>query len=230
MKRLRAKTSGRRQHGIPIAPPTPSGLSAGKHRPKTGVGQNAGDFHTLVTLNLDLSSLHRASGSTCLLDFCGESLFLSQTHAEKPTDDRHGLAAAVRGLAFDIHSPTVFLWHSGSGAGSIGTGPCRWNRRQSCALQCRKRTVPYERLITRGHSFFLAHTVNLFPYVDRVACINVRMPPKRFSRSSTQCARRSCRLPSTSVRLEWCSAGPSCVARAWTRHGCPPPAHLPPLD
>ena len=77
---------------------SPTGSPAGKHGAKAGVRQNAGDFRTLVTLNLDTSFLYRASGSAGLLHFFGECFFFGQTDADKSRDDRHRLAAAMRGL------------------------------------------------------------------------------------------------------------------------------------
>lgn len=87
-----------------------SGLSASSmHRSKTGAGQDAGDYISLVTLNFDPTLLHRASCTTGFLHFPSESLFLSQTNANETRDNRHCLAASVRGLATDIHPPTALL-------------------------------------------------------------------------------------------------------------------------
>ena len=84
-----------------------------KHRAKTGAGQDARDGFTLVTLNLDPAFLHRATDATGFLHLFGEVLFLCLPKPDKTRDDRHGLAAAVRGLTNDIDPPAVFLWKAG---------------------------------------------------------------------------------------------------------------------
>ncbi len=82
-----------------------------KHRPKTGLGQDAGHFRSLVTLDLDPPLLHRAASATGLLHRSSESLFLGQADADKASDDRHRLSAAVRGLAYDVHPAAVLPRH-----------------------------------------------------------------------------------------------------------------------
>src|SRR5687768_17020435 len=94
--------SARRRHDCRI-------LSTSKDWLEPGLRQDTGDLRALVTLNLDPSLLHRASSTTGLLHFLRKFFFFRQTDAEKPRGNRHGLATAVRRLAYDVHPTTVLL-------------------------------------------------------------------------------------------------------------------------
>src|SRR5436190_17737898 len=70
---------------------------------KTGLAQDAGDFRTPVTLNLDPPFLDRAAGAAGLLHRLGQFLLFRQTDANETCGHCHGLAAAMGGLPQDIH-------------------------------------------------------------------------------------------------------------------------------
>ena len=154
------KTSNLRQS----RPSRSSSLSSSsKHRPKSSVGQDAGDCLALVTLNFDPSFFHRAPGTTGLLHLLSECLFFGQTDAGETRDDCHGLAASTYSLANDIHQPTVLLWCDGCRVAWGDCGPRLWSERQVQVLEECERIDLRDRLTTRGNAFLLVHRVTFLP-------------------------------------------------------------------
>lgn len=84
-----------------------------EHRPKTGIGENAGDFGTLIPLDFDAPVLHRATAAARFLHLFGELFFFRQADADKIFHDGHGLSAAMRGLANDVNAAAIF-WARGA--------------------------------------------------------------------------------------------------------------------
>lgn len=83
--------------------------STRKHRPKTGLGQNASHDVAVVTLNLDMSVFDGASHPRCSLDGFGQGFFFRQSDSHKPADNDHRFPGTMGFLTDDIHSAPVFL-------------------------------------------------------------------------------------------------------------------------
>jgi len=88
-------------------------LASGEDRTKSGVGENASDYVSLFSLNLDSSLFDGASRSTDLLHQLGLLLFFGLLDSDKPCDYRDCLAAAMRCLTDDIHPTTILLGRDG---------------------------------------------------------------------------------------------------------------------
>ena len=82
-------------------------LSSGEHRSKICLGQDAGNFRTLVALDFDLAILHRAASAAGTLHRPGQLLLFRQSDADKTFHHRHGLAAAPGRLPDDVHAPAM---------------------------------------------------------------------------------------------------------------------------
>jgi len=100
-------------------------LTAREHRTEIGLGQNAGDFLTFVSLDLDLAVLDRATSAAGALHGLGEFFFFGQADADKVFHHRHGLAAASSGLADDVHAAAI-LFGFGRFRGNEGLAYSGW--------------------------------------------------------------------------------------------------------
>ena len=87
-----------------------SGSATGEDRTEACVGQDACDSITVISLNLDPSFLHGASGATCLLHFFRQPLFLCLTDTNESCDNCHRLPAPVRGRTNDVYPSTISFW------------------------------------------------------------------------------------------------------------------------
>src|SRR6266481_8497712 len=83
-------------------------LSPREYRSKVGLAEDSRDLLPLISLNLDLAVLHRATRAASLLHRLGQLLLFRQTDADKALHHRHRLAAAPGRLPDNVHSATVF--------------------------------------------------------------------------------------------------------------------------
>jgi hypothetical protein len=99
-------------------------LPAGEHRLETGLRENALHLLALVALDLDAAVFHRAADAAGLLHFFRELLFLRESDSDEISGHRDAFAAAVRGLADDVHPAAVgvFLAALGGFRGKGGSG------------------------------------------------------------------------------------------------------------
>ena len=102
-----------------------SGSATGEDGTEACIGQDACDSVAVITLNLDSSFFHGASGTTGLLHFFRQPLFLRLADTDKSCDYRHRLPTPVRGRTNDIHPPTGSFWCSWCPIGKIAG---RWLR------------------------------------------------------------------------------------------------------
>ena len=87
-----------------------SGSATGEDGKETCIGQDACDSVAVITLNLDSSFFHGASGTTGPLHCFRQPLFLRLAGTDKSCDNRDRLPTPVRGRPNDIHPPTVSFW------------------------------------------------------------------------------------------------------------------------
>jgi hypothetical protein len=134
-------------------------LTAGENGAKAGFGQDARDFLAFVALDFNVAFLHGAAAAAGFLHLFGELFFFRQADADKIFHHRHRLAAAMRGLAENVHAAAIF-WAGGTLAGSFGSGSFRWRgRRQPIALQGGERRLIEGVAATIGNTFIAAHAL-----------------------------------------------------------------------
>ena len=82
-------------------------LPASEHRLEARLDQDALHFFALVALDFDAALFHRPADAAGFLHLSGEFLFLWQANPREIAHDRYGLAAAMRGLADDVHASSI---------------------------------------------------------------------------------------------------------------------------
>ena len=97
-------------------------LPAGEHWLEARLDQDALHLFALVALDFDTALFHSPADAAGFLHLSSEILFLWQTNPREIAHDRYGLAAAMRGLADDVHASSIrvllpalrgFLWRRG---------------------------------------------------------------------------------------------------------------------
>lgn len=100
------------------------GLTTRHYGAKACFGEDSGNLFAVVSLDFNLTILHRATRATALLDLFCELLFFGKANTFEPFDHRHGLAAAACGLAQNINPAAIAWWRSVCGG---------WGRRAASA-------------------------------------------------------------------------------------------------
>jgi len=84
-------------------------LPASEHRLEARLDQDALHFFTFVALDFDAALFHRSTDAAGFLHLSGEFLFLWQANPREIAHNRYGLAAAMSGLADDIHASSILV-------------------------------------------------------------------------------------------------------------------------